>query len=216
MASITCKKCGKRLLPDDKSCPYCRIRRNKLIGIGIVALTLGSVAATKIVITVTSRGPRYVAADENAPVPLKGQQLGFKGPISGYQVSKISATNPMNQYFDQQQTIEITKLAYLAVGCEVLKEDEADALFTIGLKNVYDGARATGTLGRVAQSADRSLFKAKSEGISSATDVGACDSLTSDPDQVALLHKQVQSAKEELARLGQTDYGTKVTDGGPK
>ena len=81
----------------------------------------------------------------------------------------------MNQYFDQQQSIEITKLAYLAVGCQVLTEDEADALFTIGLKNAYDGARASG---RVPQSGDLSLFMAKSEGIAAATDYGACDSFS--------------------------------------
>jgi len=172
----------------------------------IVALTLGIVAAAKGFIFVMSRDPHFVAVAEDAPLPLNGQQVGFKGPLSGYQVSKISATNPMNQYFDEQQSIEITKLAYLAVGCQVLKEDEADALFTIGLKNAYDGARA---VGRVPQSGDLSLFKAKSEGLGSATDFGACDSFTNDPDQLTLLRKQVQSAQAELARLGQTDYGTK-------
>ena len=206
MASLTCKKCGKRLSPDDKSCPYCRLRRNRLVGIGIVALTLGSVAATKVAITVTSRGPRYVAVVDNAPVPTKGQQVGFKGPISGYQVSKISAFSPMNQYFDKQQSIEITKLAYLAAGCQVVTEDEADALFTIVLKNVYDGAKASG---RLSQPDDLSLFQAKSAGMASATDFGACNSFTIDPEQVTRLRKQVQSAKEELARLGQTNIGTK-------
>jgi RNA polymerase subunit RPABC4/transcription elongation factor Spt4 len=206
MASVTCKKCGNRISTDDISCPYCRLKRNRLIGIAVVAVTLGSVTATKVAITVMTRGPHYVALVDNAPVPTRGQQLGFKGPMAGYQVSKISATNPMNSYFDEQQSIEITKLAYLAVGCQVLKEDEADALFTIGLKNSYDGARAAG---RVQQSGDLSLFKAKSDGIASATDFGACDSFANDPDQVARLRKQVQSAKTELARLGQTDYGIK-------
>jgi RNA polymerase subunit RPABC4/transcription elongation factor Spt4 len=206
MASITCKKCGKQISPEDKSCPYCRKRRYRLVGMVIVALTIGTVAATKIAVTVMMRGPNYVADDWVSPLPLDEQQLGFKGPISGYQVSKISATNPMNQYFDQQQSIEITKLAYLAVGCQVLTEDEADALFTIGLKNAYDGARA---MGRVPQSGDLSLFKAKSDGIASATNYGACDSFSTDPDQVTALRKQAQSAKTELARLGQTDYGIK-------
>jgi len=153
-----------------------------------------------------SRSAHYVVGNANAPLPLNGQQVGFKGPISGYQVSRISAFNPMNQYFDKQQGIEVTKLAYLAAGCQVLTEDEADALFTIGLKNAYDGGRASG---RNSQSGDLSLFQAKSEGLASATNFGACDSFTNDPDQVTVLRKQVQSAKAELARLGQTDYGIK-------
>jgi RNA polymerase subunit RPABC4/transcription elongation factor Spt4 len=206
MASMTCKNCGKRIPSEDKSCPYCLARRKRLVGLAVVALTFASVVATKVAIVVTGRGPTYVVADENDPVPLKGPQIGFKGPISGYQLSKIGATNPMNRYFDEQQSIELTKLAYLAVGCQVLNEDEADALFTIGLKNAYDGDRA---LGRVSQSAQMSLFKAKSVGTATATDFGACDSFSNDPNQVVLLHQQAQSAKAELARLGQTDYGSK-------
>ena len=69
----------------------------------------------------------------------------------------------------------------------MLTDDEADALFTIGLKNAYDGNRA---VVRIPQTSDLSLFKAKSEGTASAANFGACDSFGNDPDQVVILHKQ--------------------------
>jgi hypothetical protein len=108
-------------------------------------------------------------------------------------------------YAGEQQSIQTTRLAYLAVGCKVLAEDDADALFTIGLKNVYGATD-------VSKSSDLPLFKAKSDGIASATDAGACDNLSNNPQQLADLRKQVQSAKAELERLGQGSDESKQAD----
>ena len=148
-------------------------------GIALIALTFGFVGLTKVIVTALNE-------DSDSVSP---EQMGLQDPRPGSQLS-------YDPNAGEQQSIQTTRLAYLAVGCKVLTEDDANALFTIGLKNVYGATD-------VSKSSDLPLFKAKSDGIASATDAGACDSLTNNPQQLADLRKQVQSAKVELERLGQ-------------
>ena len=154
-------------------------RNANLVGIALIALTFGIVGLTKVVVTVLNQ-------DSGSVTP---EQLGLEDPSPSPQLS-------YDPHADEQQSIQTTRVAYLAVGCKVLTEDDANALFTIGLKNVYGATD-------VSKSSDLPLFNAKSDGIASATDAGACDSLSNNPQQLADLRKQVQSAKVELERLGQ-------------
>jgi len=159
-------------------------------------LTFSIVGITEVAIKVMDRG--------QSPDPA--QQLDVEDNVSGSPVSDQNTTSAVDKV---QQAIETTRLAYLAVGCHVLSDDEADALFTVGLKNAYDGATGSAL---ESQSSDLSLFKAKSDGISSATNFGACDSFGSNPQQVVVLRKQAQSAKAELAKLGQTTAQPKIDE----
>ena len=160
-------------------------RSASLVGIALVALTFGIVGLTKVIVTLLNQDSGSVSPE----------QLGLKDPSPGPQLS-------YDPNAGEQQSIQTTRLAYLAVGCKVLTEDDADALFTIGLKNVYGATD-------ISKSSDLPLFKAKSDGIASATDAGACDSLSNNTQQLADLRKQVQSAKAELERLGQANDQSK-------